>query len=170
MVESFWFVFLICGESWDRKLTIAKRPPLRKQIGGWLLLLCIQHILMFYICAFAYPYIILQVQVTCTLRKCIDLFATSDTAHHFPASEAAHEWPQKKWTAGTSKVKPHLSILWVTLSFEKNGSTEIYWVWSSRNSTNISANKGRRAKQSNTTLPKGLARGVIGVYPSFKFT
>ena len=40
MVEWFWFAFLICGESWDRKLTIAKRPPpppplkKRKKIGG----------------------------------------------------------------------------------------------------------------------------------------
>ena len=31
MVEWFWFAFLICGESWDRKLTIAKRPPPNKK-------------------------------------------------------------------------------------------------------------------------------------------
>ena len=38
MVKWYWFVFLICGESWDLEFTIAKRPPLKKKlkIRGWL--------------------------------------------------------------------------------------------------------------------------------------
>ena len=35
VVEWFWFVFLICGESWDLEFIIAKQPPpLNKKIGG----------------------------------------------------------------------------------------------------------------------------------------
>ena len=43
MVEWFWFVFLICGESWALEFTIAKRPPPKKKIGGGGLLLWSQH-------------------------------------------------------------------------------------------------------------------------------